>query len=112
MWCVASKNYNLFNAFFLFAPAVSFADLFTALVVVCVVVFPAIFASAVPKGDGWRSFCLSPSIERESLLVGVGRVLDGDALRGWVDGVVDVAFFDVLVVDMVRVGVVIDSTDG
>lgn len=39
-------------------------------------------------------------------------MLDGDALRGWVDGVVDVAFFDVLVVDMVRVGVVIDSTDG
>ena len=43
----------------------------------------------------------------------MGRVLDGDALSGWVDGVVDVAFFDVVVVDeMVRVGVVIDSGDG
>jgi len=43
----------------------------------------------------------------------MGRVLDGDVLRGWVDDVVDGAFFDMAVVDeMVRVGVVIDSTDG
>ena len=43
-------------------------------------------------------------------------MLDGDVLRGWVDGVVDVTFFDgvvaVVVDEMVRVGVVIDSTDG
>jgi len=50
---VATKDYNLFNAFFLFAPAVSFADLFTAFVVAVVAAFPAILASAVPKGDGW-----------------------------------------------------------
>lgn len=108
------KDHNLFNAFFLFAPALSFAVLFVALVVPpFVTAFPAILASAVPKGDGWRSFCLSPSIVRVSLLVAVGRVLDGDALRGCVDGVVDVAFFGVVMVDeMVRVGVVIDSTDG
>jgi hypothetical protein len=50
---------------------------------------------------------------RGSLLVAVERVLDGDDLRGWVDGVVDVAFFDAVVVDgIVRVGVVIGSTDG
>jgi len=109
----ATKDYNLFNAFFLFAPAVSFAVLFTAFVVVFVATFPAILASAVPKGDGWRSFCLSPSIVRELLLVAVGRVLDGDALRGCTGGVVDVTFFAVVVVDeMVRVGVTIDSTDG
>ena len=49
----------------------------------------------------------------ESLLVAVGRVLDGDVLRGWVDDVVNAAFFDMVVVDeMVRVGVVIGSTDG
>ena len=42
----------------------------------------------------------------------MGRVLDGDALRGWEDDV-DVAPFDVMVGDgMLRVGVVIDSTDG
>jgi len=40
-------------------------------------------------------------------------VLDGDVLRGWVDDVVDAGFFDMVVVDeMVRVGVVIGSTDG
>ena len=49
---VATRDYNLFNAFFLFAPAVSFAVLFTAFVVVFVAAFPAILASAVPKGDG------------------------------------------------------------
>jgi len=50
---------------------------------------------------------------RESLLVAVGRVLDGDDLRGWVGSIVDVAFFNAAVVDeMVRVGVVIDSIDG
>jgi len=108
---VRLQDHNLFNAFFLLAPAASFAVLFMALVVVLVAAFPAILASAVPKGDGWRSFCLSPSVVRESLLVVVGRVLDGDALRGWVG--VDVVFFDVAVVDgIVRVGVVINSTDG
>ena len=109
-----NKHYNLFNAFFLFAPAVSFAVLFTALVAVFVAVFPATFASAFPKGEGWRSFCLPPSLVTDSLLVVVERVLDGDALRGWVDGVVDVASFDVMVAvgeEMVRVGVV-GSTDG
>jgi len=45
------KNYNLFNAFFLFAPAVSFAVLFTALVVVFVAAFPVMLALAVPRGD-------------------------------------------------------------
>jgi len=111
---VATKDYNLFNAFFLFAPAVSFAVLFTAFVVVVFpVVFPAILASAVPRGDGWRSFCLSPSIVREFLLVAVGRVLDGDALRGCTGGVVDVTFLVEVVVDeMVRVGVIMDSTEG
>ena len=76
-------------------------------------------ASAVPNGDGWRSFCLSPPIVRESLLVAVGRVFDGDALRGCVDCVVDAAFFVGVVVvmivvvdEMVRVGVTVDSTDG
>lgn len=50
---------------------------------------------------------------RESLLVAVGRVLDGDACRGWIGVVVRVTFFDVVVLDgMVRVGVVVDSTDG
>ena len=49
---VITRSYNLFNAFFLFAPAVSFALLFTALVVVFVAVFPAMLASAVPKGEG------------------------------------------------------------
>jgi hypothetical protein len=49
---VTTGNYNLFNAFFLFAPAVSFAVLFTALVVVFEAVFPAMLASAVPKGEG------------------------------------------------------------
>jgi len=45
--------------------------------------------------------------------VALGRVLDGDALRGWVDGVVDMASFDAVVIDgMVRVGVVMDSIDG
>ena len=42
----------------------------------------------------------------------LGRVFDGDALRGCVDGVVDIASFDVVVDGMVRVGVVIDSMDG
>jgi len=47
----------------------------------------------------------------------VGRVLDGDALRGCTGGVVDVAFFVVVVMvvvvdEMVRVGVVIDSRAG
>ena len=38
-------------------------------------------------------------------------MLDGDALSGWVD-VVDVAPFEVIVGDgMLRVGVVMDSTD-
>jgi len=55
---------------------------------------------------------LSPSPVRESLLVALGRVLDGDALRGWAEGVVDMASFNVVVVDgMVRVGVGIDSID-
>jgi len=78
-----------------------------------VTTFPVILASAVPKGEGWRSFCLSLSVVRESLLVEVGSVLDGDALRGLVDET-DVESFDVAVVDdgMLRVGVVIDSTDG
>jgi hypothetical protein len=49
---VTTKNYNLFNAFFLFAPAVSFAVLFTALVAAFFAAFPAILASAVPKGGG------------------------------------------------------------
>jgi hypothetical protein len=54
---------------------------------------------------------LLPSLVRESLLEALGRVLDGDALRGWEDVVVDVASFDAVVVDgMVRVGVV-DSID-
>jgi len=114
---IATKDYNLFNAFFLFAPAVSFAVLLTAFVVVFVAVFPAMLASAVPKGDGWRSFCLSPPIVRESLLAAVGRVLDGDDLRGCMDCVVEVAFFVVVVVvavvdEMVRVGVAVDSIDG
>ena len=93
----------------------SFAVLFTAFVAAFVDAFPAILASAVPKGDGWRSFFLSPSEVSESLLVVVGRVLEEDALRGCVDCdcVVDALFFDDVVVDeMVRVGVVIDSTDG
>lgn len=51
-WGGNSKNYNLFNAFFLFAPAVSFAVLFTALVAVFAAAFPAMLASAVPRGDG------------------------------------------------------------
>jgi hypothetical protein len=51
VWGSKDRSYNLFNAFFLFAPAVSFAVLFTALVVAFVAAFPAIFASAVPKGD-------------------------------------------------------------
>jgi len=44
----------------------------------------------------------------------VGRVLEEDALRGCVDCdcVVDAPFFDVVVDEIVRVGVVIDSTDG
>ena len=50
------------------------------------------------------------------MLVAVGRVLDGDALRGCTGGVVDVAFFVVVIVvvvdEMVRVGVAIDSTEG
>jgi len=111
---VATMDYNLFNAFFLFAPAVSFAVLFTALVGAFVAAFPVILASAVPKGDGWRSFCLSPPIVRESLLVAVGRVLDGDAMRGCVGCIADMTFFVVVVVvadEMVRVGVVV-STDG
>ena len=43
----------------------------------------------------------------------VGRVLE-DALRGCVDCncAVDTLFFDDVVDEMVRVGVVIDSTDG
>jgi hypothetical protein len=51
---VRQNNHNLFNAFFLFAPAVSFAVLFTALVAVFAAAFPAMLASAVPKvmGDG------------------------------------------------------------
>ena len=52
MRAVTIESYNLFNAFFLFAPAVSFAVLFTALVAVFVAAFPAIFASAVPNGGG------------------------------------------------------------
>lgn len=51
-WGANNKDYNLFNAFFLFAPAVSFAVLFTALVAVFETAFPAMLASAVPKGDG------------------------------------------------------------
>ena len=40
------------------------------------------------------------------------RALDGETLRGLVEGAVDVTFFDVVVVDrIVRVGVVMDSTD-
>ena len=43
-------------------------------------------------------------------------MLDGDVLRGWVGDVVGMAFFDGVVAavvdEMVRVGVVIDSTDG
>ena len=113
---VGTKDYNLFNAFFLFAPALSFAVLFTAFVVVFVVGCPAILASAVPKGDGWRSFCFSPStVVRELLLVVVGRVLDGDALRGCTGCGVDVVPFGVVVVvvgGMLRVGVAMDSIDG
>ena len=109
---VMTRYYNLFNAFFLLAPAVSFAVLFTALEVAVVAVFPVTLASAVPKGEGCRSFCLSPSVVREPLLVEVGRVLDGEALRGWVEDA-DVASFDVVVGDgILRVGVIIDSTDG
>ena len=57
---------------------------------------------------------LAPSEVRESLLVVVGRVLEEDALRGCVycDCAVDALFFDDTVDEMVRVGVVIDSTDG
>lgn len=51
-WAGNKKGHNLFNAFFLFAPAVSFAVLFTAFVATFVGAFPAILASAVPKGDG------------------------------------------------------------
>lgn len=49
-----------------------------------------------------------------SLLVVVGRVLEEDALSGCVDCdcVVDALFFDVVVDEMVRVGVMMDSTDG
>jgi hypothetical protein len=110
---ITTKDHNLFNAFFLVAPAVSFAVLFTALVAAFVATFPVTFASAVPKGEGWESFCLLPSLVRESLLEALGRVLDGDALRGWEDVVVDVASFEAVVVDgMVRVGVVVDSIEG
>jgi len=52
VWGGNDENYNLFNAFFLFAPAASFAVLFTALVAAFVAAFPVILASAVPKGDG------------------------------------------------------------
>jgi hypothetical protein len=43
--------------------------------------------------------------------VAVGRVLDGDALRGWEGGVVGAVSLAVLVDGMVSVGVVIGSTD-
>jgi len=51
-WGGNDKSYNLFKAFFLFAPAASFAVLLTAFVGAFVAAFPAILASAVPKGDG------------------------------------------------------------
>ena len=105
------EGHNLFNAFFLFAPTASFGALFTPLEAVFVTIFPVMLASAVPKGEGWRSFCLSLSLVRGSLPVELGRVLDGDALRGCVDDV-DVASFGVMVADgMLRVGVIVDSTD-
>lgn len=40
----------------------------------------------------------------------MGRVFDGDALRGLVDGVAGTVSFDRVVDEIVRVGVTIDST--
>jgi hypothetical protein len=74
--------YNRFRAFFRFsAPVPAVADLLTALVAFAFAT-PAIFASAVPKGEGdeMRSFA---SFSREVVEAAVGRVLDGEDFRGW-----------------------------